>query len=260
MNGMRPRRLLLSAALVVALRAPVVAAEKGQPPEDSGTPVTATVVSVSGGAQKMQAADEDGGWQALAAGEKLGELTVIRTGLRSKVVLKFADRAEVTIGSGTKIGIGEARSKEKLTRTHLGLKYGSVRAKVDSKAGPSDFRVQTPVATLSIRGSESHFGYTCDGGARGESLAGLLSLRAGGRRRTINPGEQIGDRLRLPINLAMRRFFVRMGDATGGLSLVERRILDRNRDGLGIIGSGGGRPSRRFLRRLRQIIDNRKGQ
>ena len=257
---MRAFRLLLSVALVMVLPTPAAAAETEQAPESPGKPVTATVVFVSGGAQKMQPADGDNSWEALAAGQELGELTIIRTGLRSKVVLTFADRTEVTIGSGTKIGIAEARSKDTLARTHLGLKYGSVRAKVDSKVGPSDFRVRTPVATLSIRGSESRFGYTCDGGARGESLAGLLSLRAGGRRRTINPGEQIGDRLRLPIDLAVRRFFVRMGDTLGGLSPVERRILDRNRDGLGIIGSAGGRPSRRFLRRLRRLIDNRTGQ
>ncbi len=251
MKAVRSLRLVAAAVLLLAVGGYALAAGEDQTPSIS---VTATVVSISGRAQKMQSVDGEGSWTALEVGEKLGELTIIRTGLRSKVVLTFADRAEVTIGSGTKIGIGQASRSSTSAKTRLGLKYGSIRAKVDSKAGPSDFQVSTPVATLSIRGSESLFGFTCDGGARGESLAGLLSLRAGQRRRTINPGEQIGSRLRLPINLAIRRFFVRTGDVSGGLSRVERRVLDRNRHGLGGVGGPNGRMSRRLLRRLRLLI------
>jgi hypothetical protein len=69
------------------------------------------------------------------------------------VVLRFADRGEVTINRATKMGIGEFSKRGNAAKARLGLKYGRVRAKVETTAGPTDMQIQTAAATLSVRGS-----------------------------------------------------------------------------------------------------------
>ncbi|MCD4825333.1 MAG: FecR domain-containing protein, partial [Phycisphaerae bacterium] len=139
--------------------ATVKAAKKTPKPATTAVAMKVTVVSVEGIAHRKCVSDPKPKWQPVKAGETLDELTFIRTGLGSKVVLRFADRGEVTVKNGTKIGIAEFRKKGNLAKTRLGLKYGSIRAKVDSSKSPNDFRVATPVATLSVRGSDGHLGY-----------------------------------------------------------------------------------------------------
>jgi len=116
-----------------------------------------TVVSVAGPAQKMDTTSDARQWQKLSAGDKLGEKTLIRTGLRAKVVLRFEDRGEITIDGPCKMGITQFRASQRATKTRLGLKYGTLRAEVARTHGPQDFKVVTPVATLSVRGSRSCF-------------------------------------------------------------------------------------------------------
>ena len=134
-------------------------ADKAGPKEPATAPAApdagkVTVVSVSGSAQKFVAANGKK-WLPLKAGDALAELTLIRTGFGAKVVLRFADRSEVVVNNGTKMGIGEFRTKGEQTKTRLGLKYGTIRASVDTSKGPQDFQVRTPVATLSVRGTPS---------------------------------------------------------------------------------------------------------
>jgi len=115
-------------------------------------PLQATVKEVSGVAQYLRAG-KDQKWQPLKPGQKLDELTVIRTGFSTRVVLVFADEAEATIQRATKMGVGQLRKVGEVTRTKVGLKYGSVRVNVAKARGPSDFTVATPVATLERAGA-----------------------------------------------------------------------------------------------------------
>lgn len=144
---------------VLVLTGLTVAQEEADaPPEQQRQPaveadgISATVVSVSGRAQKLTA-DTDAEWQDLAVGEQLSGMTVVRTGLGSKVVLKLADHGEVTIDRATKMGIAELSKEGNAARARLGLKYGRVRAEVETSAGPTDMQIQTAAATLSVRGS-----------------------------------------------------------------------------------------------------------
>jgi len=142
-------------------------AEQDQTPTEAeqATPLTVTVVSVEGTAEQRLTTDEQGQWHPLEAGDELSELSIIRTGLGSQVVLKFSDRGEVVVRSATKVGIASFRKDdEQEVTTRLGLKYGSIHADVDSSEGPNDFQVATPVATLSVRGT---------GGGMGVSELGL---------------------------------------------------------------------------------------
>jgi len=217
--------------------APADKDEKEVAPAPAGEPVQVTVAEVTGQAQWMDAAAEEVSWTTIKKNDVLSELVVIRTGLRSSVILKFEDRSLVTIRSGTKIGIAEARRSGTSATTRLGLKYGSIRAKVDSTTGPSDFQVSTPVATLSVRGSVDDFSYGGDNGARGESFAGQLTTQTNGRSQTVNPGEQTGSGLPLPILAIMRGFGAPMG--MYGMTPAELYAFLFHGGGRGFFGFGG---------------------
>jgi len=161
-------------------------------------PLQATVVSVTGHAEKMLAGGEDPKWTGLKQGEKLGEMTMIRTGLRTKVVLEFEDRGRTTIGSGTKAGITKFTKKGNLVRTHLGLKYGTLHVAVDPTRGPNDARVTTPVATLSVRGTSGQIGFTGNNIVlRGQT--GTWRVVSGARTRNVVAGESTDGNLTAPI-------------------------------------------------------------
>ena len=196
-----------------------------------------TVVSVTGQAQKCDASVEPRKWEALKAGDVLSELTIIRTGLDSGVVLNLAGRGEVRIGSATKIGITEFRKEGASAKTSLGLKYGSIQAQVDSKTGPADFRVATPTATLSVRGSQPQVYYGADTGTHGFSLEGMLYLVGAGSSQAVNPGEGTGDQNLPPILLLLAQFWSQGGDLFG-LSGPELQYLLLNGQGRG--GNNGG--------------------
>ena len=118
------------------------------------TRLDAIVASVTGHAQKL-APGEGQKWEAIAKGDVLATGMIVRTGLGARVVLKLPRHGEVTIHSATKIGIRQLGQFGEAVRLRMGLKYGTMRARVESSRGKHQFRVATPVATLSVRGSET---------------------------------------------------------------------------------------------------------
>jgi hypothetical protein len=253
-----------AALSVLAMLLPVsaaVAAEDDAPKPAEAAEVArlkVTVESVTGKAQRRNPA-EDGKWTALKAGDALDELTVIRTGFGSKVVLVFADRGRVTVDSVTKIGISEFRKKEKKVNTRLGLKYGTLRAKVNSKVGPVDFRVQSPTATLSVRGSEKIVGYCPNGGSKGKSLVGDLILTSKtNRRQVVRPGEVVGGKKPLvPMDRMMPQYVPFLGDAFGGSTRVER--VSYVKQSSGRAAGGGFVPDDKAAKKLPVVPVTRTG-
>lgn len=167
--------------------APADEAEPAEPAEA----LTAVVVSVEGAAEHAMADVDEPVWEALTAGEELGEQTLIRTGLGATVVLKFADRGDVVIRGATKCGIAsfrKAEDTEKVT-VRMGLKYGSLNAKVDASAGKNDFQVATPVGTLAAKGSQVSVGFSSLGlGVNGQ--AGLWTMNGQQGNSQVGPGQQ----------------------------------------------------------------------
>ena len=202
-----------------------------------------TVTEVSGLAQKCDASKEPVKWEPLKVGDELGEKAIIRTGLSSSAVLKFEDRSDVRVGSATKVGISEFRKDGAKVKTRLGLKYGSVRAHVHSERGPADFRVTTPTATLSVRGSILDGSFTADLGSQGRNLQGLLVLTSALRQQMINKGEGVSDNHNLPVLAMLSQFHAQMGDKSGGLTQNEIQSLLTN--GGGRAGIGGAVPGNR---------------
>ena len=235
------RHLGMCLALVALFVLPAVAQEAQAPPP--GEAMQVTVVSVDGQVEKLVAggpADRQQ-WEPVKAGDKLDERTVIRTGFRSKAVLRFDDRGEVVVNNATKMGIAEFRRQGNLTNARLGLKYGTMRASVDASRGPNDVRVSTPVATLSIRGTGGEIGHSADRGLGLLGFEGVWRVASGDRTRDISPGEETDTLLTPPIDLAKFARENLLGDFFG-LTPIERQNLIFNPPTLNPSTPTGGRP------------------
>ena len=200
---MKRTMIVLTAVLAVTLAvadepppaAPAVASPvSAEPVIESAETIEvleATVVSIEGAAETRDGSDADSVWRALAAGETLNQYALIRTGLGANVVLDFADYGEMTVKGATKIGIGEFYKAGGKVHTRVGLKYGSLRASVDTSETPGEFVIQTADAALTARGTG------CDAmlselGLGVNGLWGLWALRTVHGWLTV-AGGQIGD-------------------------------------------------------------------
>jgi hypothetical protein len=155
------------------------------------------------------------------------------------VELNLSDRGQVTISSATKIGIGELSRSGQTVKARLGLKYGAVRASVDSTRGPNDFQVATPVATLSVRGSGGGLTFWADLGLMMCCTDGSLQLSVGGKKRRVHPAECTDQRLQQSIAMTQARIDTKMGDPNGGTTPVEQANLNANGGGRGVFGFNG---------------------
>lgn len=108
------------------------------------------VVSVKGTA----AYKKGGQWTPLQAGAVLDVGTKVSTGVRSTVVINV-NRHTVTVYPLTIMKISESMETNNSSRTNIGLRRGAVRTKIAHDARiKTVFKVSTPVATSSVRGSE----------------------------------------------------------------------------------------------------------
>ncbi len=223
--------------VMLALAASLATAATGGNAETQPASVEkVTVVSVTGPAEKLIASASEPTWQPIQAGEQLDEMTVIRTGLRAKVVLRFADRGEVVIERATKTGISEFRRQGGTARTSLGLKYGSMRVHVERARGPQDFEVTTPVATMSVRGTDGHIRFAGDMGLLLDGESGTWQVIAGSRRRQVGAGDSTDSNLTKTGDIKQRRRYTPMGDTSGGLSKSELTRLRKHTGGRQVFG------------------------
>jgi len=115
--------------------------------------VTATaeirVIAVKGSAAYKEGAK----WLPLKPGLKLAVGTKVSTGVRSRVEIKINNHV-VIVQPLTIMKISESRDDATSSTTSLGLRRGSLRTVVarDAKI-KTEFKVSTPVATSSVRGT-----------------------------------------------------------------------------------------------------------
>jgi FecR protein len=214
-------------------QAPPVVPAAGPP---APAPADAVVVaSVSGVAQRLDGANADGKWEPVREGDVLSERTVLRTGFGARVVLRMGDRGEVVVRGGTKAGIARFRRQGKDMQTRMGLKYGAVRIRMNSARGPNDFRVTTPVATLSVRGSGGDASHTADRGTQFESYEGNWTAGSTrtGRSKGVAPGEKTDGDLSDTGDLDDKDADPVVGDPHGGETDDERRARRDNGGGRG---------------------------
>ena len=201
--------------------------------------INVTVVSVSGIAEQRSATEENAKWTALKAGDVLSEMTLIRTGLGGKVLLKLSDRGNVTVKSGSKIGIGSFRRQGKLVQTRLGLKYGAIRAKVDSSRGANDFRVRTAVGTLAATGTGGDMAQWGDFSFQAKGTDGSWQASLANRVASLLAGEWTDKNLSQPLATLLEKHDAKI--APTGLTVGELKniLVNSSSNGRGIVGFVG---------------------
>ncbi|MFP4054318.1 MAG: FecR domain-containing protein [Phycisphaerae bacterium] len=194
---------------------------------------------MQGIAEKCDGTKDKASWTPVKKGDRLGALMLVRTGLGAEVRLAFSDRCRMTIRQASKVGIREFYMKGAQATGRLGLKYGSVKAKVDSAAGPNDFEVDTPVATLSVRGSGGYAAMWGDLGLYFRGTSGQWQMKDRDGSRGVGKGEWTNDKLARSGELLAMFREAQMGDPSGGLTHRELRNMRRFGGGRGIINFVG---------------------
>ena len=224
------RYTILLMLIAIFTATPVLARDKA-PAEvkPASVALTATVKSVSGIVERFSGDAKNGKWEAVKAGDVLAERSVLRTGLGGRAVLKFADRGDVIVKSGTKIGISEFRKTGRLVKTTLGLKYGALRAQVDSSRGANDFRVRTAAATLAATGTSGNVAQWGDFSLQFQGTAGTWKAQTKRKTTSIRPGEWTNREAAKSIGIVLDKLDTKVGDPHGGLTKAETVELQVNR-------------------------------
>jgi hypothetical protein len=254
----RMREGLILLGVILGLSSPVFAQQADAAPQVDTTPTDATqpaapadaqpifarVIEVSGDVRYAPVDSTD--WKPVELDMQLPEQTQIRTGLRSGVKFEVGSEAPFTalvIESVGKVLLSEAYRSSETKRVRIGVAYGKVRAGVAEGGLQSDFTVDTPVATLSKRGTWD-FGVRYERPDRFEFFLheyGLIDVlnRLTGDVRTLQPGQRVTE--------AMRRWMVeaRFGrtipvSSILGQSNIELSFNQIRTNGLGITNLGGG--------------------
>ncbi len=188
--------VLVLVATAAAVGAPAPAAQPAQPAQ----PVTATVKTVEGTVESRAAAGQP--WTPVKVGQALAEGTDLRTGFRARCVLEMP-QSVVQVDPLTVIRMGELKREGNTLRTRIYLKQGNTESAVDRGVANNDFSIETPSATLGVRGTKGiKCGFFPDrGGEYGLTAAGLLALYNNWLHNHTNlyPGENSNDHAKLPI-------------------------------------------------------------
>jgi hypothetical protein len=113
-------------------------------------------------------------WTPLQTGTALAVGTKVSTGVRSTVEIRINNHL-VTVQPLTIMKISQSSDTATTSNTNLGLRRGSVRTKVAKDARiKTVFKVSTPVATSSVRGTEQIVVYSPTFGMRVFVLSGTV--------------------------------------------------------------------------------------
>ena len=223
-------RYTIPAGLIVLITsAPILAQPEAAADDKAGAALKAVVKSVSGIVETRSGDDRNGKWRKLKVGDVLSERSLIRTGLGGGAVLKFVDRGEVTVKSGTKIGISSFRKSGDLVKTRLGLKYGAIRAQVDSSRGKNDFRVRTAVATLAATGTSGNLAQWGDFSLQFQGTTGIWRAKTPKKITSIRAGQWTNKDGAPSIAIVLDKLDTKVGDPHGGLTKAETVELQTNR-------------------------------
>jgi hypothetical protein len=122
------------------------------------------------------AAYKDGNkWIPLRTGQRLNEGVKVSTGANSYADIKLNSKNHtIRIKPFTMIQVFSKESKTD-TNTHIGLKRGGITAKVPREGNVKTiFKVSSPIATSSVRGTEENIYYGPDTGMLIEVITGVV--------------------------------------------------------------------------------------
>ena len=235
---------------------------------DGREPILARVIEIHGDVKYADVESDE--WKPLEMDAQIPELTKILTGVRSSVKLQIGDDEPYTCMLIESVGLtilSEAAIQQDTKRVRVGVGYGRIRAGVAEGGLQSDFTVDSPVATLSKRGT---WGFTLyyerdtDIFEIGLTERGLVDAlnRVTGQSRQVSPRELVTQAMRMWLDEAPIRRNVAVADILGQ-SDIELAFNKIRQDGLGVLGPGSGssvfvnlnNPSDRaeFSRRLQRL-------
>lgn len=122
----------------------------------------------------------NGDFQECKKGTVLRKNSVVVTGMDTQVLIRFADKGQVTVKEMTNFSIGTYFIAEDGITAHTSMKVGDVDVEVDKKFKDIDFSVSTPTCTASVRGSG--MSVSSHGGGRGRTQQRHGHVYAKGRR------------------------------------------------------------------------------
>ncbi len=245
--------------------------------EDAGvTPLTARVVEVVGDVTQAPVGTsplDAESWKPVVEEGELSAGTLLRTGIRSRVILLFGEENLVGIKAMTLASINDFYQTEDAKVIRLGLGYGTVRGGSTEGTLRSDLIIDSTQATLAKRGTEGWQiqvePYT---GRFSISLArhGLVEAlqKATGQQRRIRPGEYATDLNigKMWINQAQFDRTVKLV-AVESMSTADLDFSTAQSRGIGTVAPGAGSEAVSFARRtpqrdfvVDQVIDPRSGR
>lgn len=186
--------------------------------------------------------------QPVKEGDEYPAETKVITGLRSSVKFQIGDEEPYTcmaIETAGKTILSEAYKTGDTKRVRIGVGYGRVKAGVAEGGLQSDFTVDSPVATLSKRGTWGFSLYyerdtnTFEIGLTDHGLVDALS-RISAERRSVLPGQLVTQAMRRWLDESQIQRNVAVADVLGqsDMEVAFNRI---DQDGLGVTNPGGGR-------------------
>ena len=226
---------------------PATAAQQGDQPaaSEEKQPILAKVIEVHGDVKYAPLDSQE--YKVCQLGEEYPEKTKIITGVRSSVKLQIGDEEPYTcmlIDAVGKTVLSEAYKTADTKKVRVGVGYGRIRAGVAEGGLKSDFTVDSPVATLSKRGT---WGFTLfyerdtDFFEIGLTDRGLIEVinKMTQERRVLNPKELITSAMRAWLDQIQFDRTVAIPDifGQGDIGVVFNRL---EQSGLGVLAPGGG--------------------
>lgn len=251
---------------------PAATPKAGEPQsQPAAGAVLSRVIDVKGDAK--YAPIESTEWKPVKLGDEYPQGTKIITGVRSAVKLQIGDEEPyscILIESAGLTILSETAIVNDTKKVRVGVGYGRIRAGVAEGGLKSDFTVDSPVATLSKRGTWNFTLYyerdtdIFEIGLLDRGLVQALS-RITGRQRSVSPHEFVTQAMRRWLDQAEIARNVPISDILGqeDIQVAFNRLSN---DGLGVLGPGGGRSvllnlsnataRNNFTQRVQQTLTN----
>lgn len=246
-NGVGLAWLIVSAALAAAQTTqPAPPATPTTPTDRTG--IKARAIEVNGSVD--WAPLESSEWKPVKLNDEFSEQTKFRTGVRSSLKLQIGDEEPYScmmIDSVGKTVLSEAYKTSDTKKVRVGVGYGKVRAGVSEGGLKSDFTVDSPVATLSKRGTwgfSLYYERDTDAFEVGLTDSGLVDAlsKISGDRRSVAPGQLVTQAMRRWLDQVQLFRNVPIADVLGQ-SDIEVAFNRLDSDGLGVTNVGSGRAS-----------------
>lgn len=229
--------------------------------------ITARVLQVKGDASYLLPTEKD--WKPCKAEDEYPQLTQIRTGIGGSVKLQIGSEAPFTavvVDPISRVILSDAKVTATTKRVRMGVSHGRIRAGVAEGGLTSDFTVDSPVATLSKKGTWDFGLFYERGSDRFEIFLldyGLVEAlsKITGDIRTLKPGEAVTQAMLMWSDEAQLRRNVAIADLFGQDD-VEIAFNRLRNDGLGVLDPGSGRSGLLNLRNtnavgaFRNLVDN----